>query len=279
MTFEVVLDKSYLDGAPTSSVRFLCDNFTVLLSDELFYELMTTRPESQKRCFSKLPNRRNPVALIPNVGSLLRYEREHNQSCTPISRHKLGDDYIFNRKLREGSFVIEGEVLENLEAWKTQVANDTKEFIERWVIVHQFFPELNGIEWKEFPEAIRQARRKIATDYDFVRSIYASFLDEDAPPDSPKPEALDANWGFFRWVQCQILNALRLFARYQGKLPNALSEDFVRKAEHSMIDTYFVILGSLAGAMATLDEEIREDLLLLCPDCFFVSPKVVTGGG
>jgi len=61
--------------------------------------------------------------------------------------------------------------------------------------------------------------------------------------------------------------------------PEPLKRRFLWQAEHSMIDAYYVILGSLTGARATLDEEIREDLLLLCPDCFFVSPKGITHAG
>jgi hypothetical protein len=240
---------------------------------------MTTRPESQQRCFSKLPERTNPVCLIPNVGSLLRFELEQHVACTPVVRHKVQDDFPFNSKLRDGSFVFKGEDLRNLEAWKARVAEDTKGFIDRWAIVHQFFPELNGIEWKDFPDAIKAARRKTATDADFIRNIYASFLEEDAPANAPNPDAISPEWAFFRWVQCQILCGLRLFGRYQGKVPDAQGKVFLEKAEHSMLDSYHLIHGSLVGAMATLDEEVREDLFLLLPDCLLVSAKVIPNAG
>ena len=279
MTFAVVLDKSYLDGARRASVRHLCDNYTVLLSDELFYELMTTRPDSRKHCFSKLPERQNPVRLVPNVGALIRFEREHKEACTPIIRQCFGDDYVFNRLLREGTYVLNGEVDDKLQRLKAQVAADTRVLIDRWPTVHGFFPELNGIEWNDFPNAVQTARRKVATDINFVREIYASCLDEDARRDSPAPADLDSRWAIFRSIQCNILCDLRLFGRYQGKPPVEFSEVFVTKAEHSMLDTSYVILGSLTGAMATNDGEILEDLLLLCPDCFLVSPKTVIDTG
>ncbi|MBI4536050.1 MAG: hypothetical protein HY708_07210 [Ignavibacteriae bacterium] len=276
---EIVLDKSYLDGAPTASVHALCDHFHVLLSDELFFELMTTDVLSQKRCFAKLPERENPVNLIPNVGVLLRFEREHQRGSGPLTQHRLPDRYIFHKKLREGTFVCEGEVLENLTAWRAQVEGDTREFVERSKIVHQFFPELNGIEWKEFPAAVGEARRKIAGDHDFVRQVYESFLDEDAPPDAPAPGALTPEWAWFRWVQCQIIAGLRLFQRYQGRFPEDPSPEFWRRAEHSMLDLYYVILGSLAGAIATRDNEIREDFLALRPDAVLLSPDILGATG
>lgn len=275
---EIVLDKSYLDGAPTASVRSLCEHFDALLSDELFFELMTTEPLSQKRCFSKLPDRENPVGLVPNVGFLLRFEREHQRSCAPLAQHRIPDRYVFHKKLREGSFVCEGEVLDNLNAWRTRVEADTKEFVERCQVVHQFFPELNGIEWKDFPAAVTEARKKIATDDDFVREIYASFLDEAAPPDAPSPGLLTGDWAWFRWVQCQILAALRIFQKHQGRFPETPSSDFLRRAEHSMLDVYYVILGALSGGIATLDSEIREDFLAIRPDAAMVSPGVFRPG-
>ncbi|OGA06853.1 MAG: hypothetical protein A2W68_01310 [Betaproteobacteria bacterium RIFCSPLOWO2_02_64_14] len=275
---EIVLDKSYLDGAPTASVQSLCEHFNALLSDELFFELMTTEPLSRKRCFSKLPDRENPVSLVPNVGFLLRFERERQRSCTPLTQHRIPDRYVFHKKLREGSFSCEGEVLENLNAWRTRVKAETEDFIERCKVVHQFFPELNGIEWKDFPAAVTEARKKIATDDDFVRKIYASFLDEEAPSDAPSPNLLTRDWAWFRWVQCQILAALRIFQKHQGRFPETLSTEFWRRAEHSMLDVYYVVLGALSDGIATLDSEIREDFLAIRPDAVMVLPGVLRPG-
>jgi hypothetical protein len=237
--------------------------------------MTTSRPESQQRCFSKLPDRTNPVGLIPNVGFLLHFEREHHVACTPLERHKIQKTFQFNRRLRDGSYVVEGDVLDNLEDWKVQVAEDTQGFIERWAIVYQFFPELNGVEWKNFPDAIKAARRKTATDRAFIREVYASFLREDAPANAPSPETVTPEWAHYRWVQCEILCSLRLFGRYQGKVPEIRGKVFLEKAEHSMLDTHHLIYGSLVGAMATLDEEVREDLLLLIPDCVLIPAKAL----
>lgn len=277
MTNTVVLDKSYLDGASTQAVRALCDDHDVLVSDELFFELMTTCPESQQRCFSKLPDKTNPVLLIPNVGSLLRYEMEYQEPCTPVVRHRIPDAFQFNSKLRDGSFVFEGQVVKEIEEWKQRTADDTLGFIERWSIVCQFFPELNGIEWKDFPIAIDQARKRTATDGDFIKGVYASFLDRDAPKNAPRAEDISPQWAFFRWVQCQILCGLRLFGRYQGKIPDPQGNAFINKAEHAMLDSYHVIHGALVGSMATLDKEVRQDLLLVMPAGVLI-PVAMTAG-
>ena len=279
MLAEIVLDKSYLDGAQAVSVAYLCEHYKVLVSDELFFELITTSEESQKRCFEKLPNHPNPVTLIPNVGSLLRFELMQRRPCSPLSEHRLSDDYVFNRKLREGNYVFEGDVLETLNEWRAQVESDTRDFVTRCLVVHHFFPKLNGIEWKDFPKAIADARRKISSEHNFVRQIYALFLKDDAPSDALDPGVLDPRWAWFRWVQCQILAALRVFGRYQGQFPANPGARFWRNAEHSMLDIYYVILGSLVGSIASFDGEVREDFLMVCPDGVLWSPGAVQGLG
>ena len=207
----------------------------------------------------------------------MRYEMDNQSPCTPLVQHCISDAYQFNSKLRDGSFVFEGSVREDREAWKQRAAEDTQGFIERWSIVHQFFPELSGVEWKDFSGAIELARGKTATDTELIRAIYASFLDEDAPKNAPRAEDISPQWAFFRWVQCQILSGLRLFGRYQGKVPSPPGNAFLEKAEHTMLDSYHVIHGSLGGAMATLDKEVRDDFLLVLPSGVLF-PETMTAG-
>lgn len=268
---EVVLDKSYLDAASPKAIGRLCDSHTVLMPDVLFYELMTTRDESRRKCFNKLPGKPNPVTLIPNVGFLMRFERENRVPCVPLSEHRLDITYVFNRKLGEGNFVFEGEVLDTLKAQIQAVEVGTKEFIERSMMVHQFFPELNGISCRDFLVVIETARRKIASNADFVREIYASLIVNEAPPDSLDPGLLDERWAWFRWVQCHILSGLRIFAEYQGRIPKDAGTNFWIRAEHSMHDVEYVIHGALAGGLASDDRKSLEDFLLVRPDGLFES--------
>jgi len=262
---EIVLDKDFLDGAPTEQVRRLCDHNVVLFSETLLFELMTTSEKSQKRCFSKLPEVENPVTLIPNVGTLLRYELENGVACAPLVERAINEEFKFNEKLREGKFVAEGDVKQSLEEWQKQVKEDTENFLVRCSIVHQFFPELNGIEYNKLPVAIDEARKKVAEDHEFVRTINESFLEENAPANAPPSELLDPNWAFFRWVQCQLLSALRMFGRHQGNFELPASEGVFTRAEHTMHDIYYTILATLSGALATGDQEVIDDFLLACP--------------
>ena len=77
---EIVIDKSFLDGAPRSQIRELFSTHKAFVIESLFFELMTTDVKSKVRCFSKLPEQPHSFALIPNIGTLLRFG-ECQASC------------------------------------------------------------------------------------------------------------------------------------------------------------------------------------------------------
>ena len=272
----LLLDKSYLDGAPTRSVHQLCCEEVVLCSETLFYELMTTNPASQVRCFSKFPEEPGSFALLPNVGALLQFEMVNGVPCGPLSNHFIPGTYVFNAALRTGTYEPPQGVTETLNTWKIQVQNDVTSFLERCQSVHQFFPELVGIEYCDFPEAVAAAKARISTDANVVRDIYSSFERATLPSKAPAPEALDPNWAWFRWVQCQLFAALRLFERYQCNIPAKPTPKVIVRAEHSMHDLEYVLLGSLAGAIASNDDEVIEDFLLASPNGTLFTSRPVT---
>ena len=269
---EIVVDKSFLDGAPGTQVLDVFAKNKALIIESLFFELMTTDAISQIRCFSKVPEHPNSFALIPNVGTLLRYELENRRPCLPLHDRRIEGTYIFNAKLRNGTYIPDVNVLAQLEEWQTKIEADTRAFLERCQAIHQFFPELIGIEFRDFPAAVANARRSLATDHARVRSIYAQ-LRADAPPlDTLEPELLSPQWAWFRWVQSQMLAALRIFGRYQCRVPDVPTPRVLRNAEHSMLDVEYILAASLTGAIATNDTEVEEDFRLLCPKGLVVKP-------
>jgi len=258
---QIVLDKSFLDCKGLSEVVKLCEQAVVVMTDSLFYELITTDKSSLRRCFERLPNGNNPVILVA-LGTLLHYESEKGYPCGELMQHAVKERYIFNKKLREGTFVFEGKVNEARKRDQYHVKKRTQHFIERCLCVHEFFHELNGIPWRDFPKTIGEARRKVAENHDFIRDMCSKYLRFD---DEIKPSRLDTNWAWFRLIQCQLLGALRLFGEWQGKHPKDSGARFFTKTEHSMLDVDYVVMGALAGGIATLDKQMREDFLMVCP--------------
>lgn len=269
---EIVVDKSFLDGAPGSQVRQVFASHKALIIESLFFEIMTTRAESQVRCFSKVPEQPGSFALIPNVGSLLRYELEQRKPCLPLHERRIEGTYIFNAKLRNGSYIPQGQVLSDLQDWQAHVEADTRAFLDRCQAVHEFFPELIGIEFRDFPAAVTDAKRSLATDHARVRGIYAQLRAEVPLPETLEPDLLGPQWAWFRWVQSHMLAALRIFERYQCRVPETPTPRVLLNAEHSMLDTEYVLAASLAGAIATNDAEIEEDFRLLLPNGIVIKP-------
>jgi hypothetical protein len=267
----LILDKSYLDAAPTARIQELCKSFRVMCSETLFFELMTTRNASQTRCFSKFPSEPGSFALLPDLPPLLRAEMEAGVPCRDIENYVIPGSYVFNEKLATGTYEPPPDIVETLSSWRARVEADSLAFLQRCQSVHQFFPELIGIEFRDFPAAVAAARYKVATNHQFTRSVFATFERIDLPESAPDPAMLTPNWAWFRWIQCQLMAALRIFERYQCNVPTSPTAKVLTRAEHSMHDTQYVMLASLAGAIATNDEEIIEDVRLVAPDA-----KVIT---
>lgn len=260
---EIIFDKSFLDGASHQLVYDICAAHKVMYSESLIFELITTDKKSQVRCFSKLPNTQYSFALLPNIGTLLRFEVENCTPCIPLFERRIQGSYIFNPELKAGTYFPQGEVANILKIWCNQVNENTKSFLQRCQVVYQFFPELIGIKYQSLALAISIARMNIATDSDLVRRIYSSILKEIPLPNALEPKSLNEQWAWFRWIQCKVLAALRIFQRYQYEVLDNPSAKIFLKAEHSMHDIDYIILGALAGTLATNDKEIIEDFKLI----------------
>jgi hypothetical protein len=267
----IILDKSYLDGASATSIAALCKEYSVIVTETLFFELMTTKPESQVRCFSKLPNQAGAFSLLPTLGVLLRAEIETGSPCGPFDKHVKEGLARFHPNLRTGSYVMDDETQTALDSWMREVSRNTLAFLERCKCVHQFFPELNGIEYRKFPAAVTAARSRVALDPYLVREVYESFSREDLPHNAPLANEISGEWAWFRRIQCHLLAALRVFERYQGKVPDNPSCDVFTRIEHSMHDLDYLVLGSIAGAIASNDKEVIDDFRLVVPTGTYVT--------
>jgi hypothetical protein len=263
---ELVVDKSYLDGLNPAAVNELCSKYQVLMTEELFFELITTDDQKRLRAFRKLPDRVDPVSLIPNVGTLLRYEQRSGKPSAPLHQHRISESFRFNARLRDGTFKFEGSYADELSNFRQQVESSTRGFIERCFAVQEFFPEFMGVKTSDFPEVLKSARCSMATDTERVRGVYSLLVAAHPEASPPKPETIDARWAWFRWVQVQLIAALRVFVRYQGKMPEPSTPKFWTVAEHTLLDSYYVLFGALSGALASRDNEIKDDFRLLCPD-------------
>jgi hypothetical protein len=251
-------------------VRAVLARYQALVVEPLFYELMTTTSDMKQKAFSKLPREAGAFSLIPNVGTLLRYELEKRVPCARLEDCSIKGEHVFHEGLRDGTYLPEGQVLTDLKEWEIQTDAATQIFLSWCQYVHQFFPELSGIHMRDFRSAIVTARNEVANNHERVRKIYVQIRENDLITEVIPFELLDTEWISFRFVQCHLLAALRIFGRYQGKIQR--TPNLLRKAEHSMHDLEYVIAASLVGAIATNDREVEEDFRLLCPRGVVIRP-------
>lgn len=269
---KIVLDKSFLDGASGHQVREVLARHDGLIIEPLFYELMTTdEPIRQRRAFNKFPREAGAFTLIPNMGTFLRHEFEQQQAMDSSSVCAIEGKHIFNEALRDGSYVPTDQVRDDILSWQAEVDRATDIFLRICKTVNHFFPELNGIELRELPVAITIARQAVATDRVRVRAIYEEIRAWDAPDAKIDGAMLDERWATFRFLQCHLLAALRIFGRYEGQLPE--TPKFRLHAEHCTHDLEYVLVASLVGAIATNDREVEEDFRMLRPDGLVVRPQ------
>ena len=71
---DVVIDKSFLQGAPKDILQSLFKNQRVLMTHGNFYELLTTSSVERAHCFKRIPAVKNAVKRVEPMGSILRWE-------------------------------------------------------------------------------------------------------------------------------------------------------------------------------------------------------------
>lgn len=263
---EIILDKSFLDAATPQQIHTLCGEHRVLMPDVLFYELTTTEETSRQRCFNKFPDTTNPIELIPNVGTLLRYELNTHRTCTPLYDRREKIIFNFHSGLRTGTFEFTKAQLKARKNHEKIVEQDTKDFFGLAMMVAAFFPHISGIPYAKLPHAIQEAKALVASNIDTVRQIYAKLLEDSRISNLVRVDTLDPNWAYFRWVQVRCLYSLDLILRYDGRLPSNPTAKFWKNIEHDMLDSEYLMLASLAGALACNENRVIEYFHLIRPD-------------
>ena len=255
---EIVIDKSYLQGASGETVRRLCEEHTVLFTETLFYELLTTAESVRDACFAKLPARDNPVALIPRTGPLFRYEIEHRRAASPIADRRLAVTFRFNPRLTSRTFLHPADEETALAEWRREVDQEVATFHEVATGVSAWCPDLKTASGQTLRTACEDLKRQACSDAEITRRVYRSLGLEGFPCAS----LLDPSWALFRWVQAHLLFSLDYVGRYGfGELPQ-----IPRRVEHDIHDIQYLLFGALCGALATKDAEIASNFMLACPE-------------
>lgn len=260
---EIVLDKSYLQGASGEEVRHLCNNYTVLFTEPLLYELLTAHKAERDACFAKLPARDNPVELIPRTGPLFRYEIENRRAASPVLEHRLGFTFRFNPRLTSRTFSHSQDEETALAQWRREVDREVKTFHEVATGVSSWCPTLKTCPRHALKSVCEDLKRQACVDTGVVRNVYQSIK----PEGFPHASFIDSSWAIFRWVQAHLLFSLDYIGRY------GLTElsNIPKRTEHDIHDIQYLIYGTLCGALASRDNDIATNFALACPKGLLVN--------
>lgn len=265
MSDAVVLDKSFLQGSKKSHIQELAAFRRLVMSEALFYELLTSSEPGRSRCFSKLSQTQNPVDLVSHIGTLMRIEIDTQLPAGKPSSHREELRFQLNPALLKPDYQLPEQAQEAVEEQTAQLESDVQLFIERSAVVNSFFPDLfNGSDVRR-KGAQAEAEKAIAAP-GALSEFYAAL--EQPPGERPLPSAclVNESWALYRWLQVQLLFAVDLYVRYQGRLPQRFGRVTYEKIEHDILDAQVLMLGCLEGAIATRERKLIRWWRLLCPN-------------
>jgi len=142
MTSAIILDKSFLQGTKTSRIQELAAAHRLVVSDALFYELLTAPEPGRTRCFAKFPQTENPVDLVNHIGTMMRIEIDTHLPSGRPSEHRENLRFQFNPNLVSPSYVLPDQAQVAVKEQTTQLQSDVVGFLEQVSLVPTFFPNL-----------------------------------------------------------------------------------------------------------------------------------------
>lgn len=261
----VVLDKCFLQGSKKAHIQELAASRRLVMSEALFYELLTSSEPGRSRCFLKLPDTDNPVDLVSHIGTLMRIEIDTQLPAGKPSLHREELRFRLNPALLEPDYQLPEQAQEAVEEQAAQLKSDVRLFIERAAVVNSFFPDLLKGNHSRREGARTEAEKAIA-EPGALSEFYAAL--ELPPGERPLPPTslVNENWALYRWLQVQLLFAVDLYVRYQGRMSPRFGRVSYEKLEHDVLDAQVLMLGCLEGAFATREHKLIRWWRLLCPD-------------
>lgn len=260
----VVIDKSWLVGVSRGEAQDVANKYRFIMPFMLIYELLTNEKiDQQKDCFRKLSMIESSISFIEGLSSLLQFECAQQRQCTPIIDRCNAHSISFHPSLKHGQYPFSKEQLADLSREKYSREVKALNLVKKaWAIGDDWFPELRSIPMGGPPESIYFLLQRVAYDHDLVRSIYKQVASEVPLPNIPPAGNLDEKWAYFRWMQVSLFSAIEYIRRYG--IGNEKIES--KKLPNFYLDQQYLIIGTLAGGLASRDKDMIKFFRLLRPD-------------
>jgi hypothetical protein len=264
MNAAIILDKCFLQGTSAARIRELATIHRLVVSDALFYELLTSTEPGRSRCFNKFPPVVNPVDLVSHIGPLMRLEIETHKPSGCPSSHREDWRFQFNPALVTPQYKVPDAGRLAIEEHLEELRSDVASSIERARLTPTFFPDVLAGNQIARDQARADAEAAIAEPGSLLK-FYSSLEPPNGEKPLPPAHLVSEKWAVYRWLQVQMLFGLDLHIRYGGRIPEPLSTNIFEKIEHDVLDAQVLMLGCLEGAFATRERKLQRWYKLLCP--------------
>ncbi|MGH9381601.1 MAG: hypothetical protein ACRD2Z_13440 [Thermoanaerobaculia bacterium] len=262
----LILDLSYFRAASTIALEKLFNDYDVAVTEELLFELLDMAVEERKLLHSKLRFLRSPSPFLPGVGHLLYLENYDRKPSAPLRQRALNQNFEVNERLADPGFQLPPEQHALFQAWRQYQAQRTRGFLDDAACVTGWCPGLKGYVANTDATVIREYQKLAAENPDEVRRVYEA-MHRESPTSMPPASLVDESWTHFRRLQVRLVAALE-YLRVHG---DGVVANVDAKSINQWLDINHLVLGLLAGAIATGDKFIQTTFKLLRPDGILVS--------
>ena len=139
---DLILDKSVLQGSSRNAIRDGLNGARAVLSDVLFYEVMSSGEPGRSRCLGKLAG--EIVRVTPHVGGLLRHEIENRDACGPPSLHLDGFEIEIGAELSVATFFPSQHEQQVIAEEFNRIAGDVQQVLIKAAMIPRIFPAVSS---------------------------------------------------------------------------------------------------------------------------------------
>ena len=251
-----VLDKSFLQGITGAQLQYYVQQGWIFAIPDIFwFEHLRTWDNRRRANLAKLKSIEKTVVVIPCIGEMFRAEAKERR---PASQVLPGRRVSLNPKLAAGGqfFELDRETKETAALRTAELEERLKDMIAIWRDF-KVIPEFKGAKSDDMRAIVHAKSLQIRDDREDMRGFYKNHKHGTWP----RPELIDEEWVFFRWIQVQLLAGLDFFASYGLGAPFKRDDLF-----HEIIDLEYLITALVVGGLACREKRIISRFRLLCPD-------------
>lgn len=252
----VVVDKSFIQGRSAQAVRRFAEQYRILMTEALLYELLSN-PQDRRACFSKLPPGENPVDIVLHRGAFLRKEIGSRKPVLRPSTKIEKLRFQFNGRLLQPDYQLPPEAQAVLDAQRAEVKVDAASAKERALSMPSFFPDLAARNSR-----VRQAARIHAeaavVEPESLMDFYETLRAPKGHRKLPPRRLISEDWAVYKWLQIDFLFCIDLYFRFGSTLASPLSPKSQQDIEHDTLDAQYLLVGVLEGRFATHETKLKR---------------------